>query len=87
MSVLVSMYDPGDFCTYTLNFSIEDAQRIIELESGTLIELKSIGGNFIHKAGYATIHYENGPGNYSSVYTNYGELREKILLSLGDDEL
>ncbi|GAB1102421.1 MAG: hypothetical protein Sw2LagTSB_02960 [Shewanella algae] len=85
MRVLVSMYDPSDFCTYTLIFSREDAQRIIELESGTLIKLKSIGGNFIHKDGYAIIHYENGVGQFSSIYTSYHNIKETILAHFESD--
>ena len=77
MSVFLQMFDEGDGCTYSLHFSNEDAEKILDANEDVLINLPSIGGNIVLKGDQAAILYKNGAG-HGSVYSNYAKLCTKI---------
>lgn len=77
MSVFVQIFDEGDSCTYSLHFSKEDADKILEADEGKLIELPSIGGNIVLEGDRAAILYRSGSG-HGSIYSSYANLCSMI---------
>jgi hypothetical protein len=82
----IEIFDDDDGCTYTLDFSVEDASNLYNMQTlhKVHLELPSIGGNAAISNDDVIIMYKNGNNGHGSIGVTLPTLQKIIDAAMKD---